>query len=46
MAEGPDFLRRVAAARSKMTRLLTDKMQQSPKLYDDGSIAVFEASAK
>lgn len=41
MAEGPDFMRRVSAARLKMTRQLTDLMQRSEKLYDDGSIATF-----
>lgn len=41
IAEGPDFMRRVNAARLNMTRQLTQRMQQSEKLYDDGGIAVF-----
>jgi hypothetical protein len=41
MAEGPDFMRRVSAARLDMTRRLTGMMRQSKTLYDDGSIAVF-----
>lgn len=41
MAEGPDFMRRVSAARLKMSGLFAAEMQQSPKLYDDGGIAVF-----
>jgi hypothetical protein len=44
MAEGPDFMRRVSAARLDMTRRLTEMMRSSrEKLYDDGSIAVFTA---
>ena len=46
MAEGPDFMRRVNAARLAMTRRLDRMMQDSPeKLYDDGSIAVFTSEA-
>jgi len=41
MAEGPDMMRRVAAARLSMTEKLDALMQRSQKLYDDGSIAVF-----
>jgi hypothetical protein len=41
MAEGPDLMRRVAAARLNMTGKLGAMMQVSQKLYDDGSIAVF-----
>jgi hypothetical protein len=41
MAEGPDMMRRVAAARLNMTERLDAMMQRSQKLYDDGAIAVF-----
>jgi hypothetical protein len=41
MAEGPDMMRRVAAARLNMTEKLDSIMQRSQKLYDDGAIAVF-----
>jgi hypothetical protein len=41
MAEGPDVLRHVAAARLKLTRQLNEIMEHSEKLYDDGEIAVF-----
>jgi hypothetical protein len=42
MAEGPDFMRRVSAARLDMTQRMTEMMRgSSEKLYDDGSIAVF-----
>lgn len=41
MAEGPDLLRRVAAARLNMTEKLDAMMQRGQKLYDDGAIAVF-----
>lgn len=45
--EGPDFMRRVSAARLAMTRRLRDLMQSSPeKLYDDGGIAVFTSAGK
>jgi hypothetical protein len=41
MAEGPDMMRRVAAARLNMTERLDTTMRRSQKLYDDGTIAVF-----
>jgi hypothetical protein len=41
LAEGPDLMRRVAAARLNMTEKLDALMQRSQKLYDDGAIAVF-----
>jgi hypothetical protein len=41
MAEGPDMMRRVGAARLNMTEKLDAMMQRSQKLYDDGAIAVF-----
>ena len=41
MVEGPDMMRRVAAARLNMTEKLDAIMQRSQKLYDDGAIAVF-----
>jgi hypothetical protein len=41
MAEGPDMMRRVGAARLGMTEKLAAMMQRGEKLYDDGSIAVF-----
>jgi len=41
MAEGPDMMRRVGAARLNMTERLNTMMQRGQKLYDDGSIAVF-----
>lgn len=41
-AEGPDFMRLVAAARLSMTHRMNEMMQHSPqRLYDDGGIAVF-----
>lgn len=47
MAEGPDFMRRVSAARLDMTRRMNEMMRTSPeKLYDDGSIAVFTSGRK
>jgi hypothetical protein len=41
MAEGPDIMRRVGAARLNMTEKLDAMIRRSQKLYDDGSIAVF-----
>ena len=41
MAEGPDVLRHVAAARLNLTNQLKEIMQHSEKLYDDGGIVVF-----
>ena len=41
MGEGPDMMRRVAAARLNMTEKLDAMLQRSQKLYDDGAIAVF-----
>ncbi len=41
MAEGPDMMRRVGAARLNMTEKLNALMQRGQKLYDDGAIAVF-----
>ena len=41
MAEGPDLMRRVWAARSNMTRRMSELMRRGDKLYDDGAIAVF-----
>jgi hypothetical protein len=47
MAEGPDFMRRVSAARLNMTRRLSELMRAAPqKLYDDGSIAVFTSEPR
>ena len=41
MAEGPDMMRRVGAARLNMTEKLNALMQRGQKFYDDGAIAVF-----
>jgi hypothetical protein len=41
MAEGPDLMRQVSAARLNMAGWMNDLMQHSEKLYDDGTIAVF-----
>ncbi|HEY1759735.1 MAG TPA: hypothetical protein VGG72_30470 [Bryobacteraceae bacterium] len=41
IAEGPDMMRRVGAARLNMTEKLSALMQRGQKLYDDGQIAVF-----
>jgi hypothetical protein len=41
MAEGPDLMRRVGAARLNLTERLEAMRQHSQKLYDDGQIAVF-----
>ena len=41
MAEGPDMMRRVGAARLNMTEKLDGLMKRGQELYDDGSIAVF-----
>jgi hypothetical protein len=46
MAEGPDLMRRVAAARLNMTQQLEARMQGSQKLYDDGAIAVFTSAPR
>lgn len=43
MAEGPDMMRRVGAARLNMTETLNAMMYRGEKLYDDGAIAVFRA---
>lgn len=46
-ADGPDYMRRVSAARLSMTRRLRELMQAAPeKLYDDGSIAVFISAGR
>jgi hypothetical protein len=41
MAEGPDMMRRVGAARLNMSEKLDALMKRGQKLYDDGSIVVF-----
>jgi hypothetical protein len=41
MAEGPDMMRRVGAARLNMTERMDAMMQRGQKLFDDGRIAVF-----
>jgi hypothetical protein len=41
MAEGPDMMRRVGAARLNMSEKMEALMKRGQKLYDDGSIAVF-----
>ncbi len=40
-AQGPDFLRLVAAARLDMTHRMNQMLANAPRLYDDGGIVVF-----